>query len=142
MENLRRYIEFKVKRPGTHLEQVKGDLTCSRCWELGMSNRERTECPDLPAKPSVLIEGRLQVLLHLNARITLVVAAVGYLDFPKVPTDGVLPIRREECLGGRMSRLERSPHPELSHLEVNVVGILVQVSDDAQRVILGRNGRV
>jgi len=124
--------ELKVKKPGTCQGKVEGTLTCSRYWGLDKSNQQRTECLDSPIKPSVWVERYSHVRLHLGARVTLVIAAIGYLNDFKVPTNCVRPKRRDECLGDRMSRLERSFRQSLPHLEVSVVGKLIQVTRNTQ----------
>ena len=83
-----------------------------------------------------------QVRLHLNAWVALVVTTIGHLDDFEVSTNRVRPKHCRERLGNRMSGLEKISQPAYPHLKVSVVSKLVQVSHNAQRVVLGRNRRV
>jgi len=95
--------ELKIEKSKAHHVKAKGDITCSRYWGSGTLNQQCTGCPDLPLKLSVWVEGVPQVRLHLNARVALVVAAIGYLNDLKVPTDRVWSVPREEFLGDPLS---------------------------------------
>ena len=50
-----------------------------------------------------------KVQLHLNVRVALVVAAIGYSDDVKVPANRVRPKPREKFLDDRVSGPEKAP---------------------------------
>ena len=79
-----------------------------------------------------LCGGRILVRLYLDAWVALVVAAVVYLDDAEVPTNGVRPKHREEFLVDKVSAGERNSRSAFPHLEISVVGKLVQVSHNTQ----------
>ena len=69
---------------------------------------------------------------YLDARITLVVAAVGHLDEGEISANRVRPECGQEFLCGVMSISDRTRRPAVPYREIGIVGILVQVSDNAQ----------
>ena len=78
-----------------------------------------------------------QVQIHLNTRVSLVVAAISYLDNVKVPANCVRPKPGEKCLGDRISEPEKNKFQPIAipYLEVSVVGEFVQVSHNTKRIV-------